>query len=279
MIVPADADMVKSGIEIARMQQVATALRTYFDGVDTPGMDGVAAIEVDRSVRQFLHRRGLHSALTGYRGYPAHCSVSINDVAVHGIPDDRVISRGDVVSLDVAASGGGWFTDMAWSFLMPGASRRAKDEYVRAWRSFSDLIVGITPNMSLHDLAVLAEDTAAHYGLVPIAEFTGHGIGRRLHEAPVVPFRPQALSSAGPGERIRLMPGTVINIEPVYRVISGADSGVIRDENGWSYRTADGSRAYHFELTLVITDRGASILQWGGMPTRDLLQAPPFGVL
>ncbi len=271
--------MVKSGIEIARMQQVATTLRNYFAEVDARRMDGVPSIEVDRSVRHFLHRRGLQSALTGYRGYPAYCSVSINDVAVHGIPDDRVISRGDVVSLDIAAAGGGWFTDMAWSFLMPGASLRAKDEYLRAWRSFVDLIGGIIPNMSLQELAVFAEEAAARHGLVPIAEFTGHGIGRRLHEPPVVPFRPQALFGTGPGERIRLVPGTVINVEPVYRVKPGADGGIICDENGWSYRTADGARAYHFELTIVIGAQGVSILQWGGMAAQELPQDPPFGVL
>lgn len=271
--------MVKSGIEIARMQQVATTLRSYFDDVDALCMDGVSSIEVDRSVRQFLHRRGLQSALTGYRGYPAHCSVSINDVAVHGIPDDRVISRGDVVSLDIAASGGGWFTDMAWSFLMPGASRRSHDEYLRAWGSFVDLVRSITPDMNLQELARAAEESAARRGLIPIAEFTGHGIGRSLHESPVVPFCSHALFNSGPGERIRLIPGTVINVEPVYRVQSGSGSGIRRDENGWSYRTTDGSRAYHFELTLAIGERGVSILQWAGMAAEELSETPPFGIL
>lgn len=260
------------------MQQAAIVLRTFFQDMDVRRLEGKPTLSVDRSVRRFLHRHGLQSALTGYRGYPAFCSVSINDVAVHGIPDDRSIARGDVISMDVAASGGGWYTDMAWSFLMPGASRSAHDEYLRAWCSFAELVQSISPGMSLHDVAIQAEESAARRGLTPIAEFTGHGIGRELHEAPVVPFTTAAVPPTGPGNRIRLMPGTVINVEPVYRTHTGAASGIIRDDDGWAYRTADGARTYHFELTLAIRDDSATILQWGNMETHELTEIPPFGI-
>ncbi|MEX2443712.1 MAG: M24 family metallopeptidase [Alkalispirochaeta sp.] len=273
------AGVQRSEIEIARMQQASSALRSFFQGVDAQRLEGVATIKVDHAVRRFLHRHGLHSALAGYRGYPAHCSVSANDVAVHGLPDERLISRGDVFSIDIAASGGGWFTDMAWSFLMPGASHRAEDEFLRAWLSFRDLIVGITPEMSLSDLATRADETAWSRGLTPIPEFTGHGIGRKLHEAPIVPFSASALSGTPHGERIRLVRGTVINVEPVYRPRTGSEAGILRDENGWSYRTADGARTYHFEVTVSIGDRGATVLQWGRMAVQELPESPPLALL
>lgn len=267
----------RSAVELGRMQQVASVLRSFFQDLRAARFQGTPSIQLDHSVRRFLQRHGLQSALEGYRGYPAHCSVSINEIAVHGIPGEDPISRGDVFSLDVAAAGGGWFTDMAWSYLMPGASRRAHDEYLRAWQAFRELLAAIGPDMSLADLAVTAEDTAERRGLAPIPQFTGHGIGRQLHETPIVPFTSAALSGTSRADSIRLVPGMVINVEPVYRPHLGADAGVLRDDNGWSYRTADGVRTYHFELTVVIGSHGSTILQWGGMASEDLPPQPPFG--
>jgi methionyl aminopeptidase len=136
---------------------------------------------------------------------------------------------------------------------------------------------GIDADMSLRDLAVTAERAAEKRGLSPIPQFTGHVIGRQLHEAPIVPFTSSALSGSENGSRIRLLPGTVINVEPVYRPQAGAELGVVKDENGWSYRTADGARTYHFEVTIVMEEKGASVLQFNGRNTRRLPEAAPFG--
>lgn len=271
------AGVQRSAIELGRMQQVASTVLSFFRDLPAARFEGAPSIQLDHSVRRFLGRHGLQSALEGYRGYPAHCSVSTNEIAVHGIPGERPISRGDLFSLDVAAAGGGWFTDMAWSYLMPGASRRAEDEYFRAWQAFRGLLSAIVPDMSLADLALTAEDTAARQGLAPIPEFTGHGIGRKLHETPIVPFTSAALTGASRADVIRLVPGTVISVEPVYRPLVGVEAGIIRDDNGWSYRTADGARTYHFELTVVIGRRGSTVLQWGGIASGSVPDHPPFG--
>ena len=261
------------------MQQAAGSLAGFFGSVVPAELVDVPSIALDRSLRRYLGRHGLQSALLGYRGYPAHCSVSPNDVAVHGIPSARRFCRGDVFTVDIAAAGGGWLTDSAWTFLMPGASRRSGEEYRAAWDAFQALVAAIEPGLTLEDVASIAEDTASDHGLATVPEFTGHGIGRQLHEAPVVPFARSAVAKSSRAREIRLLPGMVFNVEPVYRSVEGAGSGVVLDGNGWAYRTGDGARTYHFELTIAMVEPEPMVLQLGEPVSRALRWRDPRDVL
>lgn len=264
--------------EIGRLEQASHQLMEVFSRVSEAHVADQPAVALDRLVRRLLARRGLQSALVGYRGYPAHCSVSPNAVAVHGVPGQRALQRGDVFTLDIAAASGGWMADMAWTYLMPGASHRSTDEYAAAWRAYRQLLSGVHTGMTLEQLAVLCEDSARAENLRPIKEFTGHGIGRDLHEPPVIPLAREAARGTGPSSRIRLLPGMVVSIEPVYRPVERRDTAtVVAEPDGWAYRTSDDARTYHFELTVAFREDGPWILQFG-CATDALPVTPPLGL-
>lgn len=279
---------VRTPGEIGRMRQVARALFSVFQEITLADLEGAPAIRIDRTVRRALSRRGLTSEMAGYRGYPAHCAISPNAVAVHGVPDRRPIARGDVVTVDIAARGGGWVSDAAWTYLLPGSSRRVADEYRRAWQGFAALARIVSAGMTVADLASAAASIAASHELATIPEFVGHGIGRQLHESPIVPFAKttlqppndavrghdaDAVNSGGPATQI-LPSGCVINIEPVF---TGGDAAVCALPDGWGWITNDGRPTYHFELSLLVTPEGAQVLQLDGLAAAELPDEPPFG--
>ncbi len=254
------------------MRQVSGRLFGLFRELDRETVLGKSGAHIDRYVRRYLQRHGLQSALVGYRGYPAHCSVSPNAVAVHGVPDARVLARGDVFTLDVAAFGGGWVSDAAWTYLTPGCSHLVVRRHAAAWSAFRELILSLKPGITLTEIARRAADGAARRGLSIIPDFVGHGIGRELHEPPVVSFSPATLTDAADG--VVLHPGTVVNIEPVY---SAGGTAVELQSDGWSYRTADGEATFHFELTVALRPEGPLVLQLDGDAERVLPEVVPFG--
>lgn len=237
-------------------------------------MQGTTAVQLDRLVERYLQKHGLTSAMRGYRGYPASSAISVNSVAAHGLPDGRPIQRGDLFTLDVAARGGGWVSDAAWTYLMPGSSGRTSTFYHRSWNAFRGLLSSIEPGMTLYNLARRSQEIADEAGLVVLPQFVGHGIGRKLHEPPVIPFTLQEIDSSA--SAIALRAGSTINIEPIY---SAGGASVHRNEDGWSYRTLDGAMTAHFELTLLVESDHVSVLQFDGCAPEDLPGEPPFGVL
>lgn len=250
------------------------SLFPLFTSIAGEHWNGIPARQIDRAVRQHLQRHGLISAMAGYRGYPAHSCVSANAVAVHGVPGVRPIQRGDILTLDVAARAGGWVTDTAWTYLMPGSSNRTREFYFQSWRAFRDLLIRIVPGISLFELARESQRIADSAGLTILPEFVGHGIGRDLHEPPVIPFVLQAADSSAAS--VSLQEGMTVNIEPVYTA-GGAE--IVPDEDGWGFRTTDGTVTAHFELSVLIGRSAVEILQLDGCRPEDLPLDPPFGLL
>ncbi|POR02831.1 hypothetical protein AU468_06140 [Alkalispirochaeta sphaeroplastigenens] len=264
----------RSALEMRRIAQASRGLFPLFGEIACRSWEGVPSVEIDRQARRYLTRHGLVSALAGYRGYPAHCSVSFNATAVHGIPSARTIRRGDIFTVDVAARGGGWVSDAAWTYLMPGCSSRVERFYRASWRAFRELLQRIEPGISLEELAIISQEIADREGLAVLGECLGHGIGRELHEPPVIPFVRQGAESGAAS--VRLVEGLVFNIEPVY---SSGGAAVTVDDDGWGIATLDRSETVHFELTLAIHQNRVEVFQFGRCPARDLPAAPPFGVL
>lgn len=264
----------KSTLDLVRITRGSRLLFPVFQEIGRREWNDRPAVEIDRLVDRYLRRHGLVSAMRGYRGYPACCSVSPNAVAVHGVPAERRIVRGDLFSVDVAARSGGWVTDAAWTYLMPGCSLAAGEFYRSCWSAFRDLLNRLVPGMSLYDLAFAAQEIAERAGLAIVPDFVGHGIGRELHEPPVIPFSLQRAESGAAA--VRLSKGMTINVEPVF---SNGAHAVMPGDDGWGFRTTDGSLTAHFELTLLLTDGGVSVLQFDGCRPRDLPPEPPFGTL
>lgn len=212
---------------------------------------GVTTAQLDRIGRDVLDRRGAVSNFLGYHGYPAVICASVNDEVVHGIPGPRRLVDGDVVSIDCGAVVEGWHGDAAFTVGVgdvDGAVRRLIDT---AWAALDAGVATLVPGGNLGDYgaAVAAVVDAAGYELAE--GFTGHGIGRAMHEDPAVPNA----ARAGTGPRLR--PGNVLALEPM--ICAGSGATVIADD-GWTASTVDGSPSVHVEHTVAIGPEGPEVL-------------------
>lgn len=264
----------RSKLELLRLSNGVRRLFPLFREIGAAPWQGTTPMQLDRRVERYLQKHGLTSVMHGYRGFPACSAVSVNNVAAHGVPDSRPIQRGDIFTVDVAARGGGWVSDSAWTYLMPGASERTNRFFRSSWSAFRDLLAAVEPGITLYELALRSREAADAHGVSVIPEFVGHGIGRELHEPPVIPFTPQGTDSGS--STVVLAAGATINIEPVY---SAGGGQVTRDEDGWGYRTQDRSVTAHFELTLLVEAARVRVLQFDRCDPRELPRDPPFGIL
>ena len=188
----------------------------------------------------------------GYHGYPASLCISIDDEVVHGIPGERTIRDGQVVSVDAGAIYEGWHGDGARTFFVGDA--QARGQAPRSRRRRAAMMAGIAaaqPGNRIGDIAAAVEDVAAPDGYGIVRQYVGHGIGTAMHEEPQVPnFR-------SPAKGMQLVPGICLAIEPMLTL--GSHEVETRPD-GWTVVTKDGSLAAHFEHTIAITEQGPQIL-------------------
>ncbi|WP_310727136.1 type I methionyl aminopeptidase [Streptomyces sp. N2A] len=219
---------------------------------------GVRLLDLDEVARAVLREAGATSPFLGYRPsfaptpFPAVICVSVNDAIVHGIPDGYRLRDGDLVSLDCGAVVDGWAGDAAISFTV--GTPRPEDERLMdtTQRALAAGIAAAVPGARIGDVshAIGSIGRAAGYGIS--RDFGGHGIGRQMHEDPPVP------NDGRPGRGFVLRPGLVIAIEPMF--LAGGSDAYVTDDDGWTLRTADGSRAAHFEHTIAVTEDGPRVL-------------------
>jgi methionyl aminopeptidase len=223
---------------------------------------GTRLAELDDAARGVLADAGAISPFLGYQPrsapvpYPAAICVSVNDAAQHGIPGRRKLSDGDLVSVDAGAVLDGWTADAAVSFTV-GPARPADARLISTvGAALQAGMAQAVPGARVGDIsaAIGAVGRAAGYGICP--HFGGHGVGRAMHEDPHIPNE----GAAGRGHR--LVPGLVIAIEPWF--MAGGSDGCRIDKDGWTVRSADGSRAAHIEHTVAVTADGPRILTLPG---------------
>ncbi|MGW3175394.1 type I methionyl aminopeptidase [Streptomyces sp. NPDC001153] len=219
---------------------------------------GVSLLELDEVAREVLREAGASSPFLGYRPsfaptpFPAVICASVNDAIVHGIPTPYRLRDGDLVSIDCGATLDGWAGDSAISFTV-GRPRPADLRLVEtAERALAAGIGAAVVGNRIGDIAhaVGRVCRTAGYGIPD--GFGGHGVGRHMHEDPEVP------NEGRPGRGLPLRPGMVLAIEPM--LIAGGKDAYHEAGDGWTLRTADGSRAAHVEHTVAITDAGPRIL-------------------
>ena len=233
---------------------VATALQQ----VRKHAAVGVSLTELDQLARQVLAEYGATSPFLGYQPSFAHspfpgviCS-SVNDIALHGIPGPYRLADGDLVSIDFGATLHGWTGDSAISFTV-GTPHPADLRLIEtAERALAAGIAAARPGGRLGDISAAIGAIARKGGYGLHTDFGGHGVGHTMHESPSVPNEGRA------GRGLRLEPGLVIAIEPWF-MEGGIDSYRV-DDDGWTLRSGDGSRAAHVEHTVAITDTGPQIL-------------------
>lgn len=212
---------------------------------------GLVEKELDEIVRREFARRGVQPTFLGYRGYPATVCVSINDEIVHGIPGDREIRDGDVVSIDLGCTHRGFVADAAVTVgvgtLSPVAQRLIDVTRESLARGIAAARAGARVGAIGHAVQTYVESQ----GFSVVREYVGHGVGREMHEDPQIP------NYGSPDTGPVLRPGMVIAIEPM---VNAGDWRTKRDSDNWTVRTADGSLSAHFEHTLAITEGEPEVL-------------------
>jgi len=248
---------LKSPAEIEQMRpagrfvaDVLTSLRAY-------AAVGMTTNDLDAHAREMIAKAGARSVYLGYHPsfgampYPGVLCTSVNDHALHGLPSDRVLADGDVVSIDFACEVEGWVADSALTFQLGTTTPEAQRLIATTEQALAAGIAAAQPGGRMGDISAAIGRVARQSGFGLNTDFGGHGVGRTMHEDPHV------ANDGRPGTGIRLKPGTVIAIEPW--LMAGSSDYVI-DDDGWTIRSADGALAAHAEHTVAITKRGPVVL-------------------
>ena len=249
---------LKSAAEIAAMREAGRAVAAVLTATAAHAATGVTLRSLDALARSVLAEHGATSTFLGYQpgfartAFPAVICASVNDAALHGIPGDYRLADGDLVSIDCGAEIDGWTGDAAVTFIV-GAPRPADARLAETTRRALQAGIGAAvPGARLGDISAAIGQVGRAGGYGICTDFGGHGVGRAMHEDPHIPN--EGRRGRGP----RLVPGLVVAIEPWF-LAGGRDSYEI-DEDGWTIRSGDGSRAAHVEHTVAITADGPQIL-------------------
>ena len=249
---------LKKPAEIEKMKKaglVVADVHKLIRGLIRPGLD---TMTLDLAAEELMKKESAQAAFKGYKvpgiptPFPGSICVSINDEVVHGIPSrERILAEGDIVSIDVGALVEGYYGDAACTYAVGEISQTRKDLLEATYKSLHVGIGQVKPGHTIGDIghAIEAFVVGRGYGLV--RDYAGHGIGRKMHEAPQVPNHGKA------GSGVTLKEGMTFCIEPM--VMSGAEP-VKSLKDGWTVVTKDGSDAAHFEHTLLVTKDGVEIL-------------------
>ena len=243
--------IVKSPREIDLMRRagrITAGARTVARQMIRPG---ITTKEIDNEVHRFITKNGAYPTFLGYGGFPASACISVNDEIIHGIPGARVIREGDIVSVDVGATIGGFTGDCAGTYPCGQVSEQAQKLMEVTRRSFFEGIRFARKGYRISDIGHAVQQCAESNGFSVVRAYVGHGVGRELHEDPEVPNFGE--SGHGP----RLIPGMTIAVEPMVNVGTW-DIRVLA--NDWTVVTKDGSLSAHYENTILITGGEPEIL-------------------
>ena len=213
---------------------------------------GVTTKELDLAAEKLIRSHGAEPAFKGYRGFPASICASPNSMVVHGIPGHYELKRGDILSVDVGVIKDGWVADAAMTVPIGSIGPEARKLLEVTKGALFAGVEQMQPGNRLGDVSAAIQRAVEIEGLSIIRTLVGHGIGREMHEAPHVPNEGRA------GRGLVLRPGLVLALEPM--LISGGTDAYRTDPDGWTLRTADGSRAAHIEHTVAVSENGPQVL-------------------
>jgi methionyl aminopeptidase len=253
------ATSIKTQEEIAILRAGGKRLAFILQAVSALAKPGVSTADMDKLARKMAEEGGDTPAFLNYkptgakRAYPAAICVSINDEVVHGIPNEnpKILKEGDIVSLDMGLNHQGLFTDMAITVPVGTVDEAGKNLIEATRRALMEGIKAIKEGSYIRDISYAIEKYIRPKRLGIVEELCGHGVGYKVHEDPYIPN--YCLDSQGE----KLKTGMVLAIEPM---LNEGTKHIKLDVDGYTYRTADGSRSAHFEHTIVVTKNGAEIL-------------------
>lgn len=277
--------MRRGGAEIAAIAAAGEVVAEALAAASAAAATGAATADLERAAAGVLERHGAEAVLLeegeGESGaFPACCCVSVNDAVIHGVPGGRRLAEGDLVSIDCACRLDGWCADAATT-LAVGSVDASRQRLLELGESvLEEAIAEIRPGRPWSRIAAIMQDRVESAGFATVVGWTGHGIGRCLHEWPAVPATLTA--SLLSREDFTLLPGMVLAIEPI--VVLQAPSprdgrcsrgvGLRLAADGWTVETASGSVSVHFEHTVAVTRRGASVLTRGAGTSRVRVEFP-----
>ena len=246
---------LKSPKEIEKIRDSARVVAGALDLVGGMMDPGIKTAAIDREVKKFIESEGGKSAFYKYRRgnrvFPAQICISINDEVVHGIPNERKLALGDLVSVDIGVVKGGYIGDAARTFAVGKVSAKAGELLEVTRRALEAGTAQARKENRLFDISRAVQETVEQSGLSVVREYTGHGVGKEMHEEPQIP------NYVWDGPNTRLQVGMVLAIEPMVN-IGSHHTVVLPDE--WTVVTADGSLSAHFENTVAITENGPDVL-------------------
>jgi methionyl aminopeptidase len=242
---------LKSSHEIDLMRQagkITAAARALAGEMVKPG---VTTQEIDKAVEAFIRQQGAVPSFLGYSGYPASACISVNDEVIHGIPGNRVLQDGDIVSVDVGACVEGFHGDCCATFACGTIDPEAQRLIDVTRQSFFEGIRFAKEGFRVGDISAAIQTYVESNGYSIVREYVGHGVGAAMHESPEVPNFGR--SGRGP----RLLRGMTLAIEPM---VNAGGAAIRQLSDGWTVKTLDGKLSAHYENTILITDGEPEIL-------------------
>ena len=238
--------------DFKRLRVVGDLVARCFDFITPYVVAGISTGEIDRLVAGFLKENGARSSDLGYMGYPKSICTSVNDVIVHGIPNDNVILKdGDIVNIDLTAEYHGFHGDASRMFMIGNVSKQARELVQTCQDALNAAISICAPGVPLSEIGKTIESVVNPHGFSISRDFVGHGIGKVMHDDPQIFHFYDKM-----WDKVKMVPGLVFTIEPM--INTGKPDCKI-DADGWTARTVDGGLSAQWEHTLGITEDGVII--------------------
>lgn len=242
---------IKSDDEILLMKKAGSIVRDTLNLIESLVKPGVTTRYLDKKAEEYILSCGAIPSFKGYHGYPSTLCISVNEQVIHGIPSDRILKDGDIVSVDCGANIDGFHGDAARTFPVGEISKEAEKLIKVTRESFFEGLKFVRESNRIGDVSNAIQEYVENSGYSVVKEFTGHGIGRNLHEGPEVP------NYGKKGTGVILKKGMVIAIEPMVNM-GKAHIRILGDD--WTVVTADNKLAAHYENTVVVTSDKPEIL-------------------
>lgn len=242
---------LKSEEDLEMMRESGGRLSKIMRRLQDEIKPGVSTGEINLKAEELILGEGAVSAFKGYKGFPSAACISVNEEIVHGIPGERRLMEGDIVSLDLGINYQGYYSDAAFTLPVGRVNSRLKKLIEVTRKSFFEGMKVAREGNHLSDISYSIQNFVEKNGFSVVRQFVGHGIGRQLHEEPEVP------NFGRPNEGPVLKNGMVLAIEPMVNMGTW-ESEIL--ENGWTAVTKDRQPSAHFEHTVAITERGPEVL-------------------
>lgn len=257
---------LKTSLDVLRMKKAGKIVEKLLIELGNIIKPGITTKKIDIFAEKFILLNKGKSSLKGYKGFPGAVCISVNNVAAHGFGTDYVVEDGDVVTVDTTVEVDGWNGDGAWTYIVGEAEPEKRRLIKAAWKAMLAGISCAIPGKTLGDIGYAVNNMTRRYGCKVIKDLAGHGIGRDIHEDPII-------SNFGKkGVGLPVVPGMVFTIEPI--ITLGKEKINIHDD-GWSIITEDNSLAAQFECTLAIFSLRTEIITMESINLQKYIDFPP----